>query len=170
LIRGGTVARCPVCRQAVALKGQALVPHYGADKRKICPGSGKPVAADAAAPPPAGKDLSTFMTRDVIKLISCKRTADPRIEILTLDYLDKSERVRIQIEALREMLGSAFRIKDFPPSLHKPHLAVWGNADTCVAAKKHDHGGFESIADADIASVLADLRQHRDTFFTSRDR
>jgi DNA-directed RNA polymerase subunit RPC12/RpoP len=45
LIRAGTVARCPVCRQAVALKGTAktLVPHYGStEKRKICPGSGKP--------------------------------------------------------------------------------------------------------------------------------
>jgi DNA-directed RNA polymerase subunit RPC12/RpoP len=165
LIRGGTVARCPVCGQAVELKGQTRVPHYGADTRKICPGSGKPAAADAATTAPAGKDLSAFMTRDVIKLISCKRTADPRIEILTLDYLDKSERVRIQIEALREMLGPAFRMKDYPPSLHKPHLAVWGSADVCVVAKKHDRGGFESIADADIAAVLADMRHHREKFF-----
>jgi DNA-directed RNA polymerase subunit RPC12/RpoP len=43
LIRAGTVARCPVCRQAVALKGTAktLVPHYGVGNRKICAGSGK---------------------------------------------------------------------------------------------------------------------------------
>lgn len=36
-------ARCPVCRQAVALKanGGTLAPHYGVAK-KICPGSGKP--------------------------------------------------------------------------------------------------------------------------------
>jgi DNA-directed RNA polymerase subunit RPC12/RpoP len=49
LIRAGTVGRCPVCRQAVALKGNAktLVPHYGADKRKICAGSGKSVKASA---------------------------------------------------------------------------------------------------------------------------
>ncbi len=46
LIRTGAAARCPVCRQAVALKANArtLVPHYGAGNRKICPGSGKPVA------------------------------------------------------------------------------------------------------------------------------
>jgi hypothetical protein len=44
LIRAGAAARCPVCRQVVALKANAktLVPHYAAEKRKICPGSGKP--------------------------------------------------------------------------------------------------------------------------------
>lgn len=48
-IRAGTVARCPVCRQAVALKDPAktLVPHYAAENRKICPGSGKSVNASA---------------------------------------------------------------------------------------------------------------------------
>ena len=44
-IRAGTVARCPVCRQAVQLKAmgaaKTLVPHYGTQTRKICPGSGK---------------------------------------------------------------------------------------------------------------------------------
>ena len=48
-IRAGAAARCPVCRQAVALKGNAktLVPHYAAQQRKICPGSGKSVSAPA---------------------------------------------------------------------------------------------------------------------------
>lgn len=47
LIRRGTVARCPVCKQAVEVKAAAktLVPHYGAaGGRKICPGSGRAVS------------------------------------------------------------------------------------------------------------------------------
>ena len=173
LIRGGTVARCPVCRQAVEVKtAGTLVPHYGVQPRKICPGSGKPAGAEpvAKAITSTGKDLSAFLTRDVIKVVSRTKHAEPRIEILTLEYLDKSERVRIQIEALREMLGTDFRMKDYPPTLHQPHLGVWSNAETCVVAMKHERGGYQSIADAQIANVLADLRQKPDLFFTSCDR
>ena len=170
LIRGGTVARCLVCRQVVEVKTvgavKTLAPHYSPQTRKICPGSGKPASGEPVAKTitSTGKDLSAFITRDVIKLISCTKNAEPRIEILTLEYLDKTERVRIQIEALREMLGADFRMNDYPRSLNKPHLAVWTNAETCVVANKHERGGFQSIADDQIAGVLADLRQQRDLF------
>jgi hypothetical protein len=176
MIRAGTAARCPVCRQAVELKTAAgtkvFVPHYGvSEKRKICPGSGKPVTADPEAPPvaakktPAGKDLRALMTRDDIKVIFCPRNADATIELLTLEYLDKGERVRIQVEALREMLGHNFRMREYPSSLNKSHLATWVTADVCVVATKHEHGGYRSIAAAEIAAVLTDLRQHKEIFF-----
>ncbi len=177
LIRGGTAGRCPVCAQAVELKtsegSRTFVPHYGVSApRKLCPGSGKPVAADPPAPPaavkktPAGKHLRDFMTHDVIKVIFRAKGGEPRIEVLTLEYLDKTERVRIQIEALREMLGQDFRMRDYPSSLNKPHLTLWISADDCVVAKKYEHGGYESIADAEVMAVLAHLRQHADLFFT----
>jgi hypothetical protein len=176
LIRGGTAGRCPVCAKAVELKttgaSRTLVPHYGASAtRRLCPGSGKAVSADPPAPPtekksPAGKDLRALMTRDVIKVIFQTKGGEPRIEVLTLEYLDKTERVRIQIEALREMLGQDFPMRDYPSSLNKPHLALWISADDCVVANKYEHGGYESIADAEVMAVLADLRQHADLFFT----
>lgn len=165
LIRSGMVARCPVCHQAVDGKNARLVPHYAAGTRKICPGSGKATGSAPAKPRSAGKDLSPFMTRDLIKLISCARTGEPRIEIVTLEYLDKGERVRIQIEALREMMGADFRMSDYPPSLHKPGLAVWMGTDACVIAKAHERGGYQSIADDQIAAVLSDLRDARPLFF-----
>jgi DNA-directed RNA polymerase subunit RPC12/RpoP len=177
LIRGGTVGRCPVCAQAVELKmtgeSRTFVPHYGASPpRKLCPGSGKPVAADLPPPPaakkktPPGNNLRAFMTRDVIKVVFWSKGADPRIEMLTLEYLEKTERVRIQIEALREMLGQYFRMRDYPASLNKPDLALWISAADCVVAKKRDHGGYDSIADAEVTAVLADIRQCADLFFT----
>jgi hypothetical protein len=168
-ILAGTAARCAACQQVVELKaGKTLVPHYAAGTRKICPGSGKPATATPApsAPAPAGKDLRALMTRDVIKAISCPRNGEPRIEVLTLEYLDKSERVRIQIEALRAMMGGDFRMFDYPPSLNKPHLAVWGDTASCVVAARHDRGGYQSIADAEVAAVIADLRQSNALFFS----
>src|SRR5207248_4149398 len=49
LIRRGAAARCPLCRQAVELKTsgptKTFVPHFAAGQRKMCPGSGKPVAS-----------------------------------------------------------------------------------------------------------------------------
>jgi DNA-directed RNA polymerase subunit RPC12/RpoP len=167
-IRAGSVAHCPVCQQAVQLKGtgepKTLVPHYAAkDSRKICPGSGKPVASKS--PAPVAKDLSTFMSRDIIKMISCTRKGEIKIEMLTLEYLDKSERVRIQIEAMREILGPDFRMGEYPPSLNKPHLGVWASAEMSIVAVKHAQGGYQSIADAEIAAVLADLRQWTTLFF-----
>lgn len=170
-ILAGTAARCPVCQQAVELKSAAdiksLVPHYSPiQPRKICPGSGKPlvVTPPALQLTPTGKDLSAYLTRDVLKVIRCSKDGAPSIEVLTLEYLDKSERVRIQIEALREMLGPGFRMREYPPSLSKPLLGVWGSADACVVAVKHPQGGYQSVADAEVAAVLADLRQ-KDLFF-----
>ncbi len=174
LILAGTAARCPVCAQAVQVKQsgerKTLVPHYGSkDPRKICPGSGKPAVLPTGAPVPpsparAGKDLSAFMTRDVLKIVLARKNATPTIEVLTLDYLDKTERVRIQIEALREMLGTEFRMKDYPASLHRPHLGIWASADACVVAKRHERGGFESVADGEVAGVLADLKNQAGLF------
>lgn len=172
LIRRGTVARCPVCQQPTQLKlsgdRKTLVPHYRPESRKICPGSGKAAPAMAPAVEPtvarSGKDLSAYMTRDVLRVILCKRQSAPTLEVLTLEYLDKTERVRIQIEALREMLGTDFRMQDYPPSLNKPHLGVWASAEACVVAKRHERGGLESIADMDIAAVLADLEHSKRLF------
>jgi hypothetical protein len=129
-------------------------------------------APRAEAPPLAGKtasgkDLSAYMTRDLIRVIACRRTVEPTIEDLTLDYLDKSDRVRMQIEALRDMLGQGFRMKDYPPPLQRPYLAVWGNAEACVVAKKHPQGGFESVPDADLMQVIGELRQQERLFFGS---
>jgi hypothetical protein len=167
-ISAGTAARCHICQQPVDVKtsttGKTLVPHYAPQSRKICPGSGKPVAVASKAPAPP--QLAGKYTRDVIKVVSCTRTGDAKIEVLTLEYLDKSERVRIQIEALRDMLGHDFQMRDYPPALNKPHLATWVGADFCVAAARHEHGGFRSIADAEIAAVLADLKEHCHAFFS----
>jgi hypothetical protein len=118
------VGSCPVCQQSVEVRAAVFVPHYAPASRKICPGSGKAVQ-ESAAKKPQGKDLSAFMTHDVHKVICCARKNEPRIDVLTLEYLDKSERVRIQIEALREMLGSDFCLAEYPPLLKKPHLAMW---------------------------------------------
>ncbi len=175
-IRRGMAARCPLCHQVVELKGQgakAFVPHFvPAPQRKMCPNSGKlltteppPAPAAAARTPTGGKDLSAFMTRDLIRVVACEKTAGPRIEELTLEYLDKADRVRLQIEALREMLGADFRMKAYPPPLNRAHLAVWGNAAACVIAKKHPQGGCQSMSDAEVTQVLGDLGQHGRAFF-----
>src|SRR5436190_3558767 len=123
LVQRGLAARCPHCGQLVEVKarrtGKAFVPHYATvSQRKMCPGSGKELAAAPAVPSktPAGKDLSSFMTREVIRVVACRRETDPQIEELTLDYLDRSDRVRLQIEALRDLLGTDFRMKDYPAS------------------------------------------------------
>jgi DNA-directed RNA polymerase subunit RPC12/RpoP len=172
LVQRGLAARCPHCAQLVEVKargtGRALVPHYAtAPSRRLCPGSGKELAAEpAAAPPaPAGKDLSGFMTRDVIRVVACRRESDPQIEELTLEYLDRSDRVRLQIEALRDLLGTDFRMKDYPAALRRPELAVWGNATACVIARRHPQGGFQQPTDAEVAHILEDLKQNRPLFF-----
>jgi hypothetical protein len=176
LIQGGTAARCPICRQVVEVKAQgtarSFAAHYAATpQRKICPGSGKPIASDPPAVPSSGrtssgKDLSKFMTRESMRVVSCKRTADPLIEELTLEYLDKSDRVRIQIEAMRDILGADFRMKAYPPSLSRPDLAVWGNATACVVARKHERGGFQQLTNGEIKLVVEDLRQHKEQFYS----
>jgi hypothetical protein len=172
LVRRGVAARCPQCQQLVEVRaspaGTSLAPHLAnATPRKMCPGSGKPLASEAGAAkkPPAGKDLSAFMTRDRIRVISCAKTADPLIEELTLEYLDKADRVRLQIEALRELLGADFRMKAYPQLLSRADLAVWGNANDCVIARRHPQGGYQPLTDAEVAQVLEDLKQHRQLFF-----
>jgi hypothetical protein len=176
LIQRGVAARCPLCRQLVEVKTRAatptFVPHYdGTPQRKRCPNSGKPVTAPAPAEPPAagkrapGKDLSAYSTRDVVQVISCRHEAAPQIEQLTLTYLDKADRVCLQIDALREILGPDFRMRDYPPALRQPQLAVWGNAAACIIARRHEHGGYQALTPADVARVLEDLRQSRQLFF-----
>jgi hypothetical protein len=159
LIRQGSAGRCPTCNKVVDLKSGALVPHYGEGQKKICPGSGKPIKP--VEPPQAqGKDLRASMSRDVIKVVLCKGAAEPSIEELILEYLDKADRVRLQIEALRDILGPAFRMQEYPPRLGKPGLAVWGNASAFVVAKKHEQGGYQPMTDAEIAAVLDDIRNN----------
>ena len=158
----GLAARCPVCQQIVEVKTNKVVPHYS-PTRKVCAGSGKLIEPIETGGPP--EKIRALMTRDLIKVVSCTRNREPRIEVLTLEYLDKSERVRIQIEALREMLGPGFRMTDYPAALHKPHLAMWGHSEACVIAARHERGGYQSIADTEVTDVLADLRRHSSLFF-----
>jgi DNA-directed RNA polymerase subunit RPC12/RpoP len=175
LIRSGTAARCPHCAQLVEVKAQeavrSLARHFApATPRRLCPGSGQQVGTTPAAPaapanPPARKDLSAYMTRDLVRVVSCRAAADPQIEELALEYLDKSDRVRLQVEALREILGADFRMRDYPPALNRPHLAVWGNAASCIVAKRHAQGGYQTMDDAEIGQVLADLNANRRLFF-----
>jgi hypothetical protein len=167
LIRTGAAARCPLCQQLVELRGLAFAPHFTAGVRKLCAQSGKPLAPAAPMPPPAagGKDLSAFMTRESIRVVSCRRGAQPRIEELTLEYLDKHDRVRLQIDALRDILGPDFRLRDYPATLGRTGLAVWSNQAACVVGKLRTDGGYQSMSDAEIAVVLADLRQPGEAFF-----
>jgi hypothetical protein len=167
LIRTGVAARCPLCEQMVELRGQAFAPHFTAGVRKLCPQSGKPsaLAAPTPQPPAGGKDLSAFMTRESIRVVSCKRGAPPRIEELTLEYLDKKDRVRLQIEALRDILGPAFRLRDYPAALSRTGVAVWSSQAACVVGKVRSDGGYQSLSDAEIAAVLDDLRKPGEPFF-----
>lgn len=182
LIAGGTAARCPSCNQIVQVKVsgavRSFVPHQTTGTpRKMCPQSGKPVPtggpAPAAAPAPApapiqrpatSKDLSKYITRDFIRVVACAKDGDPKIEELTLEYLDKADRVRLQIDALRDILGADFRVKAYPAALGKPHLGLWGNAKMCVIAAKHPQGGYQQMSDADMHAVIADIRQAKQQF------
>src|SRR5207253_1261405 len=112
-----------------------------------------------------GKDLSAFMTRESIRLVSCRRSAEPCIEELTLEYLDRNDRVRLQIDALRDILGPDFRLCDYPKALSRTGLAVWGNAAACVVGAAHEHGGYRALTDAELAVVANDLRQRPELFF-----
>ena len=163
LLRQGSIARCAVCNKVVELKSGALVPHYAEGQKKICPGSGKPVKPAESAKA-ASKDLRPAMTRDVIKVVLCERTAEPTIEELVLEYLDKADRVRLQIEALREILGPTFRMQEYPPPLGKLELAIWGSTSSFVVAKIHEHGGYQPMTDAEIVAVLDDIRNNRSMF------
>jgi hypothetical protein len=163
LIQNRSAARCPVCQQLVEVRGSGQVltiaRHFaGTTPRKLCAGGGKPIPAPAEAAAP------NRIPRDMIKVVACKKDADPTIEELTLEYLDKADRVRLQIDALRKILGKSFSMRDYPPELNQPVLAVWGNTEACVAAKKHELGGIQNMTDAEIAQVVADLRHCRKLF------
>jgi hypothetical protein len=185
LIRGGTVSRCSMCRQVVQLKGsgqaKTFVPHF-VTERKMCPNSGKPAATPAdmvaAAPAglpsvapfpavktPGGRDLSTYYAKELIRVVACAKGQDATIEELSLQYLDKADRVRTQIEALREILGASFRMRDYPPALAKPHLAMWSNAEGCVIAKKHPQGGIQATTDVELIAMVGDIRENPAWFF-----
>jgi hypothetical protein len=162
LIRQGAAARCPLCGQLVELRAKVFARHFVAGERRLCAQSGKPLPTEPGRP--AGKDLSAFMTREVIRVVACRRGAEPRIEELTLEYLDKKDRVRLQIETLRDILGSDFRLRDYPPVLGRAGLAVWGGAAACVVGKVHEEGGYRTLTDAEIAEVVDDLRTRPELF------
>jgi hypothetical protein len=170
LIRQGKAARCPLCEQLVDIKTPArtFVPHYDkTGQKKICRNSGKPMPAPAAAPLPTAATPATASTQgttDFIKVILCRRQAEPTIEALTLEYVDKSDRVRIQIDALREMLGRDFRMRSYPATLQRPDFAVWASATACVVGRKHPQGGIDTMTDAEILAVVEHIRQHRTLF------
>lgn len=181
IIRSGTAARCPSCSQLIEVKltgvVRSLVPHFGAgDKRKVCPGSGKPVTVPTppvsppaqmtpAKKPAMGKDLSAYMHREVIRVVAGRRHGEPTIEELKLEYLDKADRVRLQIEALRDILGRSFEMKPYPPELDRPHLRVWGNRDQCVVARTHDQGGYQAMSAEELLQVVSEVRERKALFF-----
>lgn len=161
LIRQGSAARCPLCQQLVEMRGEILARHYAAPtSRKVCPGSAEPPTATAPErTAKSGKDLSAYMTHETIRVVSCIKGGAPRIEQLTLAYLDKRDRVRVQIDALRDILGSDFQLHDYPPALGRPQLAVWSSATMCVVGKRHEQGGYQPMSDSELAQVVADLQQ-----------
>ena len=180
LIKGGTVARCSLCQQAVQLKSSGQVNTFRSPLRgrgtqdvsqqrqaaPAVPSAPAPRApglrstadpATATLPTvqtPGGKDLSKYYSRELIRVVACSKGQDATIEELALQYLDKTDRVRTQIEALRDILGPSFRMKDYPPALARPHLALWSNATRCVVAKKHPQGGYQPTADEELIQVV----------------
>jgi len=187
-IASGAAAQCSLCSQAVQVKVsggvRSFVPHFvTGGPRKMCPNSGKPIPAATApsvvatsptvasptlnAPPPperrlvtsSGKDLSAHMNREVIRVVACSRNGEPTIEQFTLEYLDKSDRVRLQIDALRDLLGTKFQMKPYPAALKRPHLGIWITPTLCVIAKKHEQGGYQVMSDADLLQVVEDVRR-----------
>ncbi len=177
LIDRGAAARCPDCEQLVGTKTtgtvRSFVPHQGKEQRKICPQSGKalppdPVPPQAASPiqrPATTKDLSAYIKREVIKVVACTRAGKITIEELVLEVLDRKDRVRLQIDALRELLGAEFRLGAYPAALGLPHLAVWGNVDMRMVAQKHPEGGYQAMTEEDLKRVVSDLQQQRQLFF-----
>lgn len=162
LIRSGAAERCSLCGQLVAVKVRdgvrAFVPHRAAGKAGVCPNSGKPLTASPNA-------LGPGELREVIRVVRCERGANPSIEELTLEVLDPADRVRLHVEALRAILGSAFRMADYPAALARPQLARWTSAIACVVGKRHPGGGLQPLSDAEIAEVVDDLAHHRALFF-----
>ena len=94
-----------------------------------------------------------------------RRSAEPTIEELKLEYLDRADRVRLQIEALRDILGKSFQMKPYPPELNRPHLRVWSNADQCVVAKAHAQGGYQALQSEELMLVVREVRERAGLFF-----
>jgi hypothetical protein len=153
LLRQGTAALCPICGQLVERRGAVLARHFD-PKRKVCPGSSKP--------PTAAGDS---MIREAIRVVSCGKGEPPRIEALTLAYLEPRDRVRVQIDALRDILGPQFRMGDYPAPLGRPQLAVWASATHCVIGKRHEQGGYQTLSDAELAQVVDDWQRQPALFF-----
>ena len=109
--------------------------------------------------------MSAYYTKEFIRVVAWKKGAMPRIEELTLEYLDKADRVRIQIEALRDILGPKFRMQDYPPALNRPGFAFWGNPAECVVAKKHEQGGYRQMSDGELKQIVEDVKKHGHMFF-----
>jgi DNA-directed RNA polymerase subunit RPC12/RpoP len=163
LIRQGAAARCPQCNALVELRGTLLARHFAAP-RKLCPGSGK--SPTASPPSTVGKDLNALMTRESIRVVSCRRGGSPRVEELSLAYLDKSDRVRVHIDALRDMLGLQFRMREYPRALGRAQFAVWASSDMCVVGKKHERGGLQPMTDTELSHIVTDLQLRAARFFT----
>jgi hypothetical protein len=163
LIRQGVAARCRLCGQLVELRDKIFARHFAVGERKLCAQSGKPYAMESGRP--AATERSPFMTREVVRVVACRKGAEPRIEELTLEYLDIKDRVRLQMEGLRDILGPAFSLSDYPPALGRTGLAVWTNAAACAIGKVHGDGAYRTLSDAEIAEVVDDLRTWAEAFF-----
>lgn len=174
LVQSGKVAKCPECQRLVEIrekKGRrSLAPHMGAGPSRMCIFSGKPAPAvptpaDVPQRPRTSKDLSGYVTHESITVVACGKTGDPTFEMLTLDYLDKTDRVRVQIDAVRDILGGAFKMRSYPEALKRPHLAVWSTPTRCVVARRHAQGGYEAMPDADLPALAEEIRKFRNLFF-----
>lgn len=177
LVQSGKVARCPECQRLVEVrekKGRrSLAPHMGAGPSRLCIYSGKPApavptaedATGAPQRPATTRDLSGYVTRESITVIACTRNGEPTFEALTLEYLDKTDRVRVQIDAVRDILGGAFKMVNYPAALKKPHLAVWSTPARCVVARRHAQGGYEAMPAADLPPLAEELKKFRNLFF-----
>src|SRR5262249_47587975 len=100
------------------------------------------------------KDFTARMNRETIKFVSCKKDEEPLIEELSLTYLNPARRLQLQAESIREILGSPFQMKPYPPQFQKPQLAIWGHATVCVVARKGTGGGITSMLDEEIQAVV----------------
>jgi hypothetical protein len=149
---------------------RSLAPHLGAGPTRMCIFSGKPAPAlpgEEGEPkgPVSSKDLTGYMTQESVKLVACTKFGDPTIEVLNLKYLDKTDRVRVQIDAVRDILGGVFRMIEYPTVFKKPQLAVWTTSTRVVVARRHPHGGFESMPDPELRELCNELRNFRQCFF-----
>jgi hypothetical protein len=174
LVQSGKVAHCPECHRLVEIrekKGRrSLAPHMGAGPSRMCIFSGKPAPAvptpaDVPARPATSKDLSGYVTRESITVVACGKTGEPTFEVLTLEYLDKTDRVRVQIDAVRDILGGAFKMMSYPAPLKKPYLAVWSTPARCVVARRHAQGGYEAMPDRELPGLAEELKKNRNLFF-----